>query len=111
VGIRYAKHETANEGTPAYLVASWEILQADRLEPFSEAVVPLAEKAGFEMLAAFPPQVLEGTWPERSTVIVQKYGSMDELLNFWRSAEHAEVKRLREGIIDSHFVIAVEAVR
>lgn len=110
-GIGYAKHETPNERTAAYLIASWEVLQADRLQPFSEAVVPLAEKAGFKMLAASPPQILEGRWPQRSNVIVQKYNSMDELFTFWHSAEHAEVKKLREGIIDSHFVIAVEAIR
>lgn len=111
LGIGYAKHGAGNERVPAYLIASWNVLHADRLKPFSDTVVPLAEKAGFKMLAASQPQVLEGKWPQRSTVIVQKYDSMGELLSFWRSAEHTKAKKLREGLIDSHFVIAVEAVR
>ena len=70
----------------------------------------MAQKAGLKMLAASRAEVLEGEWPYRGIVIVQEYTSMDQLLNFWRSADHAEAKKLREGHVDSHFVIAVEAL-
>ena len=101
-----------NGPKPAYLVASWDLLHPDhpeQLKPFVDAAVPLANKAGFEPLAGSPPQVLEGVWPYKGVIIVQKYTSMRALQDFWNSREHAAAKKLREGLVDSHFVIAVEA--
>jgi uncharacterized protein (DUF1330 family) len=96
----------------AYLVASWDILSPpEELKPFSDAAVPLAQKAGLEMLAHAEPQVLEGEWPYKGVLIVQEYASMPALLDFWRSADHDAAKKLREGRIRSHFVVAVESVR
>jgi uncharacterized protein (DUF1330 family) len=94
---------------PAYVVASWDILHPDQLQPFAEAVVPLAQKAGFESLVDARPQVLEGSWPYKGIVIVQKYPSMRALLDFWRAPEHEAAKKLRERHVESHFVIALEA--
>lgn len=94
---------------PAYLVASWNPIHPDQLKPFVDAAVPLAKKAGFEPLADSAPQVLEGVWPYKGVLIVQKYTSMQVLQEFWNSPEHAAAKKLREGLIDSHFVVAVEA--
>jgi uncharacterized protein (DUF1330 family) len=93
----------------AYLIASWEILHPDQLKPFDIAVVPLAKRAGYDLLAVANPQVLEGNWPYKGVLIVQKYTSMQTLLDFWRSPEHDAAKKLREGHVDSHFVVAVEA--
>lgn len=93
----------------AYLIAGWNILQPERSRPFGDAVVPLARRAGFQPLAAAPAQVLEGQWPYSGIVILQKYDSMQALQEFWFSPEHTEVKKLRDGLIDSHFVVAVEA--
>ena len=95
---------------PAYLVAGWNAVAAEKLGPFSEAVVPLAEEAGYELFAIKEPKLLEGIWPYTGVVIVQRYRSMTELEAFWNSAEHNKVKMLRDGYIESHFVIAVEGV-
>jgi uncharacterized protein (DUF1330 family) len=94
---------------PAYLVASWDLRHPDQLKPFVDAAVPLAKKAGFEPLAGSKPQVLEGVWPYQGVVIVQKYKSLRALQDFWNSPEHIQTKKLREGLVDSHFVVAVEA--
>jgi len=46
---------------PAFLVASWDILHPEQLKPFADAVIPLAQRAGFEMLADAHAKVLEGS--------------------------------------------------
>jgi uncharacterized protein (DUF1330 family) len=93
----------------AYLVASWELHHPERLSPFIAAVVPLARNAGWKNLATGEPRVLEGAWPYRGILIVQRYESMQSLLNFWYSPEHRAAIALRTGLVDSHFVVAVEA--
>lgn len=96
---------------PAYLVASWDILSPpEELKPFAEAAVPLAAKAGLRILADSKPRLLEGQWPYKGVLIVQEYTSMQALVDFWDSADHVAAKKLREGRIDSHFVVAVEAL-
>jgi len=95
----------------AYLVVGWQINAPDKLEPFGEAVVPLANQAGFKMLAINDAHLLEGEWPYSGTLIVQQYDSMAALKAFWQSPEHREVIKLREDYIDSHFVVAVEGYR
>ena len=93
---------------PAYLVVSWNVLHPDQVQPFVDAALPLAQKAGLQLLASADPQVLEGTWPYKGTVIVQRYSSMRALLDFWNSPLHSEAKKLREGHIQTNFVIAIE---
>ncbi len=41
-------------------------------------------------------------------MIVEKFSSMDALLSFWNSPEYQAAKRLREGLIEANFIIAVE---
>jgi uncharacterized protein (DUF1330 family) len=94
---------------PAYLVASWDIPEPDKLEPFAARAVPLAQRAGLETLAFSDPEVLEGQWPYRGVLIVQKYNSMEALRRFWNSSEHTAAKQLRKGYVDSHFVVGVES--
>lgn len=116
LGYLAYKHSQLSEKTtlqkqiPAYLVAGWSITSPDKVGPFTDAVIPLAEEAGFIMLAGKEPALLEGEWPYPGITIVQKYDSMEALKDFWNGAKHGEVKKLREGLIDSHFVIAVEGL-
>jgi uncharacterized protein (DUF1330 family) len=35
---------------------------------------------------------------------------MDALLKFWNSAGYQEARKLREGIVDVNFIIAVEGL-
>ena len=97
-------------GPPAYLIAGWHFTQPDQLGPFNQAVIPLAERAGFEMLAIQPPALLEGDWPYEGVVILQRYRSMSELEAFWHSEEHRQLIKLREDFVDSYFVLGVEGV-
>jgi len=95
---------------PAYLLASWKILSPEKLGPFGDAVIPLAKKAGMEILAGDPkPQVLEGTWPYEGTLILERYDSMQALLKFWRSPANRAAQKLREDFVDSEFIVAIES--
>jgi uncharacterized protein (DUF1330 family) len=93
---------------PAYLLASWNVLHPAEMRPFAAAILPLAREAGMDTLAAATPAVLEGRWPYEGPLFVQRYDSMQALLKFWRSPEHDRVKKLREGHVDTHFIVAVE---
>ncbi len=98
---------------PAYLIVSAEWVEPDKLGPYSAAARPLADKAGMEILGRGTTggtlQVLEGEWPYKGNVVLEKFDSMDALLRFWNSPEYQEVKKLREGFIKSNFFIAIEA--
>jgi len=94
---------------PAYLLASWDVLHPEKLKPFGDAIAPLVRKVGMEFLAGSKPEVLEGSWPYKGVLILERYDSMQALLNFWRSPENRAAQKLREGPVDSEFIVAVEA--
>lgn len=100
---------TSSTPQPVYLVAGWDFQHSERMRHFNDAVVPLAQKAGLQMMAVDKARVLEGKWPFGGVLILERYDSMQALKKFWYSKQHAEIKKLREGVISSHFVVAVEA--
>ena len=98
------------DSKPIYVVVSGRILHPDKLAPYVEASRPLAEAAGLEFLADSKPVLLEGKWPyEEGNVAVEKFSSKEELEKFWNSDAYKEAKKLREGVVDIDFIVAVEA--
>ncbi len=97
---------------PAYVIVSAKIVHPDQLGPYREAAVPLAEKAGMEVLAAGDSgssvRVLEGEWPYQGRLVVEKFDSMNALLSFWNSPGYQAAKKLREGLVEVNFIIAVD---
>ena len=97
---------------PAYVIVSAKVHAPDKLGPYLEAAIPLAEKAGLDVLAAgnsgSSVHVLEGEWPYQGRLVVEKFASMDALLSFWNSPAYQAAKKLRKGHVETHFVIAVE---
>ncbi|MFT4520305.1 MAG: hypothetical protein ACI9JM_002707 [Halioglobus sp.] len=94
---------------PIYVVVSGRVLQPKKLAPYAAASGPLAEAAGLEFLANSKPVLLEGKWPhEEGTVAVEKFSSKEELEKFWNSDAYREAKKLRDGVVDIDFIIAVE---
>jgi uncharacterized protein (DUF1330 family) len=101
----------ASATKPAYLISSLRLLQPENLGPFRQAATPLTAKAGAEPLAAGNPalHVLEGEWNhEGSTLVIERYPSMEALLALWNSPEFQAVKELTVGLVDVHFVVAIE---
>ena len=97
---------------PAYVIVIAKVHHPDKLGPYRETAVPLAEQAGMEILAAgnsgSSVRVLEGEWPYQGRVVVEKFDSMDALLSFWNSPGYQAAKKLREGHVEVNFIIAVE---
>ena len=112
VAAHLADFDAGAAAKPAYVIVSAMVPHPDRLGPYREAAVPLAEKAGMEVLAAGDSgssvQVLEGNWPYQGRVVVEKFSSMDKLLSFWNSPEYQSAKKLREGHVEANFIIAIE---
>lgn len=104
--------ETPSIDKLAYLIYSTTILKPDQIGPYVERALPLAQQAGLVPLASAADStvhVLEGEWPYKGNVAIQRYDSMDALLGFWNSSEYQEAKKLRKDVVDVDFIIALEA--
>ena len=95
---------------PAFLIAVSAVPEPGVLAAYSEAAGPLAQQAGIETIASTTDvHVLEGEWPfEGRRVLLDSFTSIDALRDFWYSAEYQEAKKLREGLLDIDFIVAVE---
>ena len=111
IGVPVAHAQNGDEKA-AYLIASTSPapLAPERRAAYGKAAGPLAKNAGMQLLGAGEGstiQVLEGTFPYKGRVAVEKFRSMKALLDFWKSPAYQEAKKLRN---EANFIIAVEAV-
>ncbi|ARN73673.1 DUF1330 domain-containing protein [Oceanicoccus sagamiensis] len=94
---------------PIYVVVSGRILQPEKIAPYAEASGPLAQAAGLEFLGHSKPILLEGEWPYTDGMVtIERFSSKAALENFWHSDAYQEAKKLREGVVDIDFIVAVE---
>ncbi|MGF1702152.1 DUF1330 domain-containing protein [Photobacterium makurazakiensis] len=100
--------------TPAYLVCS-SIFEDNHgsLMPYFEAVHPLIEKSGAEVLIAGSLEQnlehVEGTWPNQNAKFTLfKFESMEKLKEFWFSEEYQSIKHLRTDVIPANFTFIAE---
>jgi uncharacterized protein (DUF1330 family) len=109
-----AAHAQGVAEKAAYLIASTKSLAPDKMGPYREAAGPLAKNAGMQMVAAGEAgrtiQVLEGKYPYEGRIAIERFRSMKALLDFWNSPGYQNAKKLREGLMETNFIIAVEAV-
>jgi uncharacterized protein (DUF1330 family) len=102
--------ETENS---AYMIASVNVVEPDKMGPYLEAAGPLFAAAGIEVIAlgvaGSSVQLLEGEWPHKGSLMLYKCQSMDVLLNFWNSPEYQAAIKLRDGIVESDFTVAIES--
>ena len=111
-GISYAESDAA---PPAYVLVAGRIIDPTGLEAYGEAAGPLAQAAGIEILARQQApgtlHVLEGKWPYADSFLtVERFRSMQELLDFWNSAGYQKAIKLRQGKVELDFVVALEAL-
>lgn len=97
---------------PAYLlISSFTSEKVGSLDAYIEAVDPLMEKYGGELLVAgSPDQPLiqyEGKWNKGAAMTLLRFPSIDALESFWDCAEYQEIKHLRTSIQPPNFTIAV----
>jgi len=109
--------ETTTAGTerPAYLIVS--VVEPDDptlMQPYQEASGPLGrEMAGAQPLGFAAPgevEVLEGNWDMPGLLLVEQFTSMDALKSYWSSPEYTEVKKLRDGLAEVNFIVAIDGV-
>jgi len=98
---------------PAYLVASSFMPEGHgSLDPYGEAVHPLMEKWGGELLVAGETgqfmQHYEGEWKENARFTLFKFPSIEHLQRFWKSDEYQSIKHLRTDIIPPNFTFATK---
>lgn len=110
-----AAHASAVAGEKAaYLIVSSKVLDPEPLVAYGEAAGPGAQAAGIEILAQADVggglEVLEGAWPyDDGGVTIERFRSMEALLEFWHSDDYQAAIELREGAIDIDFIVALEA--
>ena len=100
----------ADNTKPAYLVVASRAIEGADMSAYITAAVPLAQQAGLKILArdaVTPSQVLEGSWPYEGTLAVERFDSMDAILSFWYSDEYQAAKKLRAGLVELDFVLAI----
>jgi uncharacterized protein (DUF1330 family) len=107
-------HAQGKPEKAAYLVASTKVLKPDQMGPYGQAAGPLAKQAGMQLLARGQAgstiKVLEGKYPYEGALAVERFRSMQALTEFWNSPGYQAAKKLREGTMETNFIIAVEAV-
>ncbi len=106
--------ETAPQlAPPGYIIGVTRAVSStpNALGPYAEAAGPLAAEAGLSYLARGPEvHVLEGVWPFEGSFMIERFNSLQSILDFWYSPGYQEAKKLREGLVDVDFLIAVEGV-
>ncbi|SDQ24647.1 DUF1330 domain-containing protein [Pseudovibrio sp. Tun.PSC04-5.I4] len=98
---------------PAYLVASSFMAEGHgSLDPYGNAIHPLMEKYGGELLVGGDPKqfmdMYEGEWKEGARFTLFRFPSMDALQSFWNSEDYQKVKHLRTDVIPPNFTFGVE---
>ena len=98
---------------PGYIIGITRAATSDpnALAAYGRAARPLAAEAGMSYLARGPEvHVLEGEWPFEGSFMIEQYTSLQSILDFWYSPGYQEAKKLREGLVDIDFLIAVEGL-
>ncbi len=96
---------------PVYLVVSSKLKGAsEALEPYRRKARPLALAAGLEILARGNVELLEGNWDHLPSLTIERFNSMAEFKAFWHSPEYLEAKKLRKGLLQVDFIVAVEGL-
>lgn len=90
-----------------YMIINGRILDHEKLENYKKIAIPLAKKAGAEALAFSHPLVLQGDWPFKGFVLVERFHSMSALKEYWYSEEYQEARKLLVGADERDFTIVV----
>jgi uncharacterized protein (DUF1330 family) len=101
---------------PAYMITSGDVVDPAGMPAYLEASAPLFKAAGSEEIAFGHMsnndiQVLEGEWPHPGLMMIIKFPSMDAISEFWNSPAYQTAKKLRDGVVEPNFTIAVEKTR
>jgi len=101
---------------PAYMISCGNVVAPEKMAAYIEASGPLFKAAGSEELAFGKLsdggiKLLEGEWPYKGLVMIIRFPSMPVLTTFWNSPEYQTAMKLREGVVEPNFTIAIEKTR
>lgn len=94
---------------PVYMLINVNVLDEKKLSQYQDKAVPLARVAGCQLLASAEPVVLDGEWPYRGELVLEKFSSMKALREYWYSEEYQEARKALQGADIRDFTIAIEA--
>jgi uncharacterized protein (DUF1330 family) len=86
-------------GPPAYLLVQGRVTDIEGFRLYNAALPPIYEKYGGRYLVVAPVsrvEVAEGE-PRLESIVIARFPSKQAAWGFWRSAEYAVAKTLREG--------------
>lgn len=84
---------------PAYLLVQGTVTDMEGFKAYNAALPPIYKTYGGHYLSITPAprvEVAEGT-PENRSILIAKFPSREAAWGFWKSAEYAAAKKLREG--------------
>jgi uncharacterized protein (DUF1330 family) len=92
---------------PAYIIASYDIVDPEGYEGYVPGVVPLLAKHGAEILVAeFDAQPLEGE--KRSVYVVLRFESEEAALGWYHDPAYEPVRKIRLGSSDNNNLVLVK---
>jgi uncharacterized protein (DUF1330 family) len=78
----------------AYIIASYDIVDADKYKDYVPGVVPILQKHGAEVLVAdSDARALEGE--KRSVYVVLRFESEEAALNWYNDPDYEPVRKIR----------------
>ena len=96
------------DGRGVLIVTSGRVIPGSNLKPYLSAMKIATDKFAIDPVTSDNRiEVLEGNWPYKGFVSVEWAPSVEIAQDFWNSEEHKEAERLREGLIDVDFAIAI----
>lgn len=75
----------------AFVISEVEVLDEEQAQRYRElASASIARHGGRYVVRGAQPDVPEGTWSSRERVVVVEFGSMEQLREWYASADYAE---------------------
>jgi uncharacterized protein (DUF1330 family) len=92
-----------------YFVVYLNITEPVQFAEYFQKVMPIVQRRGGRLIARGTPEIIEGAITSQQAVVFE-WGSRQDFLSYWHSDEYAEIKQLREGVVEFQATI-VEGVR
>ena len=114
-GVFIARYRWTNQQSKAEHggvigIFSGVIHDEEKIKLYQDAALPLADKAGLEVVGfSETPVVIEGEWPHSGFVVVEKFASMEAWRAYIDSGAYVEAKKLRDAACTMNFVIGIDA--
>lgn len=94
----------------AYVISEVEMLDETQGQRYRElAAASIARHGGRYIVRGATPKVPEGEWPAGQRVVVVEFPGMEQLLDWYNSADYAEALEIRQTALDRRLLF-VEGV-